>query len=73
MKMTTRSRFTTKTIVLVGLMSALVLIFSGMRIMVPIPVDNAAIQAGKSDRGSPAFCWALWADWPGPSARPCMT
>ncbi len=46
MKMTTRSRFTTKTIVLVGLMSALVLIFSGMRIMVPIPVDNAAIQLG---------------------------
>ena len=45
-KMTAHSRFTTQTIVLVGLMSALVLIFSGFRIMIPIPVDNAAIQLG---------------------------
>ena len=46
MKITTRSRFTTHKIVLIGLMSALVLIFSGFRILVPISVDNAAIQLG---------------------------
>lgn len=33
-------------IVLIGLMSALVLIFSGFRIYIPLPVDHAAIQFG---------------------------
>ena len=46
MKISTRSRFTTHKIVLIGLMSALVLIFSGFRILIPISVDNAAIQLG---------------------------
>ena len=39
-------KVTIRQIVLVGLMSALVLIFSGFRIKIPLPVDHAAIQFG---------------------------
>ena len=41
-----REKITLRQTVLVGLMSALVLIFSGFRIYIPLPVDHAAIQFG---------------------------
>lgn len=37
---------TLRDVILLGLMAALVLIFSGLRIYIPLPVDHAAIQFG---------------------------
>ena len=41
-----KAKFSLRQIILIALMSALVLIFSGFRIMIPLPVDHAAIQFG---------------------------
>lgn len=41
-----KKKITVRQIALVGLMSALVLVFSGVRIKIPLPVDHAAIQLG---------------------------